>query len=141
MFKIIKSKEYERLLRAKLDADYYKEEVDMYRKRSENASVKNFELAHSLNKKIKELEEEVERLNNLSVKSNHNEVTIQLSDDLITITPVVRWKDSTEQKLIEIGALPDGENTPYAIQIALMTMAYEGIQQIVESFYPPVSED
>lgn len=88
------------------------------------------------------LKEENKRLLETSTEGDRNEVIMRIDDDMTTITPIVRWKgDSTSEKLIEMGYLKDANNTKTATQVALMVVALESLEQLVEEFQPNVQED
>lgn len=91
---------------------------------------------------IQTIRDENERLLDTAFNSYANEVTIRIGDDLTSLTPVVRWKgDETSEKLIELGYLKDANNTKTSTQVALMLIALEGLEQIVEDFQPTVQEE
>ena len=89
---------------------------------------------------IEKLKQRIEELEGLFSKSDKNEVTIQISDDFSTLTPKVSWKKETTGKLIEAGVLNDVSATATATQLALMDIAREGLEQIIESFSVPVED-
>lgn len=162
MFRIVKSstldklrRNVETLTRAKQDAARSREAlIEENRKHVERiedleSSLKSEETSASVaavkladaKSEIDRLQEEVERLNGLLTNSEHNEVTLRMSDDLLTMTPIVRWKPHLGEKLYEIGYLRDTDGeSPMAIQLALMSVGYEALTQLVESFEQPVKE-
>lgn len=88
-----------------------------------------------------ELNERLEKTEALYTKSDSIEVILRIGDDLTTITPVIRWKETTPEKLIEIGAITDVQNSKIAVQVALMALAAEAIQDIMNNFEEPVGDD
>lgn len=87
------------------------------------------------------LEFDFKRLQEQFFSANENEVTLKIKDDLLTVIPFVKWKPEIKNKLVEIGYLneypPPGEK---AIQLALISIAYEALEQIIESFSYAVQE-
>lgn len=91
---------------------------------------------------IQLIRDENQKLLDYSVQSDTNEVIIRISEDLTSITPIVRWRgEDASEKLIELGMLKDANNTKTATQVALMTIALDGLEQIIEEFQPTVQED
>lgn len=91
---------------------------------------------------VQDIKEENDRLMELTSNSDKNEVVLRISEDLTLITPVVRWRgDETSEKLIELGMLKDSNNTKMATQVALMAVALEGLEQIIEEFQPSIQEE
>lgn len=85
---------------------------------------------------------EIERLNKLSTEAEANEVLLRLSDDMTSMTPVVRWKEGIEERLYEMGFLRDIDTAnSMTIQLTLMTVAYEALSQLIESFEQNVEAD
>lgn len=76
--------------------------------------------------------------------ANENSVTLYVSDDLMKITPYVRVKDSMFDKMVETRFINDTVTEsakPKAMQLALMQVAEQGLNQIIDSFAPPIDED
>jgi hypothetical protein len=70
------------------------------------------------------------------------QVNIHIDDDLQTITPVVRWKNSiTKEKLVETGRMKDTDLSNATIQIALMMIVNEALEEVITDFSAPVEED
>lgn len=89
---------------------------------------------------VAEKTEEAARFEELSLKSDVNEVILQIEDDLTTIIPIIRWKDGTPEKLIEAGYITDVSNSRVATQVALMMIGGEALEEIIESFTQPIKE-
>lgn len=68
--------------------------------------------------------------------SNENSVTLIIDDNLDKVTPIVRYKETAKEKLIELGYITDAAliKDNFAIQLGLMTIANEAVAQIIESF-------
>lgn len=94
-----------------------------------------------LQKQIDHLSAELDKNIDMFTKSDSNEVTLRIADDMTTITPIVRWKDNTPEKLIEIGALNDSQNSKTSTQVALMAIAHEALTDIMDSFLEPVGDE
>lgn len=89
-----------------------------------------------------EIQSELDTMKLLMGNSDTNEVCLRIADDLTNITPIVRWKDNTKERLIQIGALSDAAiagNANTAVQVALMTIASEALEQVIEGFAPAVA--
>lgn len=85
--------------------------------------------------------ERADYLEKLSVESESNEIILRISDDLESMTPVIRWKAGIGDKLYELGYLRDVDNASnMAIQLALMSIGFEALTQLVEAFEQPLVE-
>ena len=73
--------------------------------------------------------------------TDKNSVEIRIDDNITTGTPIVRYKQTVVDKLVEEGYLRDGNTDQFAIQLALLTISQEILTQLVESFAEPVSSD
>lgn len=81
----------------------------------------------------KDLQDEFENFNS----KTENSVTFEISDDLTTTKPIVRYKESALEKLLELGYIRETGNEKhdaFAIQLALMDITREAISQLLESF-------
>lgn len=95
----------------------------------------------SLREKVETLEKEIEEKATAEVEDDTNSVTIQVSDDLEKITPIVRYNPDVVDVMVELGFLSEGvlalsneRAVAYAIQVALINIAYDGLHQIIDSF-------
>lgn len=91
-----------------------------------------------LEESLEELTKEVEKLqNSIEVLTREeNSVTIKIDDNNINkAEPIVKFKRDISDKLVEAGFLKiDMGEDDYAIQLALMQIAREVLEQILESF-------
>lgn len=128
-----KKKEIERLTRL----------IEFFQEESQSDAVRLSELQQTIDdmtSEIMEKDEELERLR-LSVKeyeketteSTSNQLQFIISDDLETVTPIIKYKTGVEEKLIEKRILNDGSVSPYAIQIGLAIVVKDALDYIVES--------
>lgn len=88
--------------------------------------------------KIADLKKQIEVLEG---DTDKNSVEIRIDDNITTGTPIVRYKQTVVDKLVEEGYLRDGNTDQFAIQLALLTISQEILTQLVESFAEPVSSD
>lgn len=80
-------------------------------------------------KKSEELE------SNLLKDQESTSITLRISDDLSSITPVTKVKSSTVNKLVEHGYLPfNKRDNEFAINLAALLVANEGMEQLVFTF-------
>lgn len=71
----------------------------------------------------------------ISEKANETTALLHISDDLETVTPVTRVRTETVNKLVEKKYLPyNKRDDEFAINLAVMLVAYEALEQIVFSF-------
>lgn len=87
---------------------------------------------------IRELKKQIETL---SSKSDDNYVKIQFSDDLFKVVPIIGYRGDAFEALFQEGLLNDGDNNQHAIQLALLTMASDALQQLLQAFEEPLVED
>lgn len=87
---------------------------------------------------IRELKKQIETL---SSKSDDNYVKIQFSDDLFKVVPIIGYREDAFEALFQEGLLNDGDNNQHAIQLALLTMASDALQQLLQAFEEPLVED
>lgn len=97
----------------------------------------------NLRLKEKEVELDVlkiehDKLLELSTKTDkENSVTIAISDDFAKITPIFRWKSDCPEHLFQAGYIQDRDITnPIAIQLALATAAFDGLETLLDNFSP-----
>jgi len=140
MIKIITSRSYQHLI------DMYDSavstNVELYQKADEQ-TVRYKQLSEeneNLKKERDSLKEQVEQLQKTFASSNENSVTLQISDDLTKVSPIVRFKPSTFDKFAELGYLKDEqEGNTFAAQLALLTVVQEALTQILDSFTDEVA--
>lgn len=147
MFKILRKSTYDKLTAEIFDAseklDELSHALEDEESRSdalerENANLKE-DLAE-LQQKYDALQQEHSDYVESTLRGTMNEVVMQIGDNLTQLNPLVRWKPGVEDKLVEAGYLADGHITKTAIQLALMMIAAEGIEQILEDHQPVVKE-
>lgn len=74
-------------------------------------------------------------------EKSSNSVTLTISDDLVSITPIVRTKQNSFELLFQNGYLNDSQNSQHAIELAFMLIANEALTQLLEQFESPVRGD
>lgn len=89
--------------------------------------------------KVEELEQEKEELRKQSLIDDKNQVTLTISDDLQTITPVIKFKETANDILLKNGYATG--TSDMQTQIGLMIVADEALNQIVSSFTEDIKED
>lgn len=92
-----------------------------------------------LKQKLQMLEEEQQR-----VFADENSVVLNVDDDLTSVTPIVRVKQEMHDKMLQLGMLNDAvpsDSIPFAMQLALLNVAYEALDQIIASFDDATSEE
>src|SRR5690554_3941000 len=76
-----------------------------------------------------------------AVVSDTNSVELAIANDLTTVTPTIKFRRDVFEKMVELGYLSDkDEGNAMAIQVALMTVSFEALQQIIEAFSEPVED-
>ena len=100
------------------------------------------ELQEKLADKTAELNDLKEQYASLekSLQSDECMVCMKISDDLDTITPIVKFHGGISEQLVLNHYLKDTDVSPHSIQLALMMIAGEGIEQIVSSFQGGIDE-
>lgn len=102
---------------------------------------KNEELNESLTRTISKLEGHIEKIEQAQLLSDTNSVELSIENDLTKVTPTVKFRTDVYEKMVELGYLSDKDDgNDMAIQIALMTISFEALQQIIESFSAPVED-
>ncbi len=99
--------------------------------------------------KIKELSIELEKkqskiaelLATIDKEKTNNSVTLTISDDLSSITPIIRTKQNAFEILFQNGYLSDAQNSQHAIELSFMLIANEALSQLIEQFEPQVRVD
>lgn len=87
--------------------------------------------------------EELEALKSKMVLSeNSNSVLVEISDDMSTIKPIVRYNEQAGEAMFKAGLLNDVQiENPFAIQLALITVTHDGLLQIIESFEEKIEDE
>jgi predicted nuclease with TOPRIM domain len=110
-------------------------------------------LQEQMNEKASESEEKIEELlfeneqlkrHNEELKKENiigdkNQVTLTISDDLQTITPVIKFKETANDILLKNGYATG--TSDMQTQLGLMIVADEALNQIVSSFTEDIKED
>lgn len=78
----------------------------------------------------------------IAEKGDETTATLHISDNLETVTPVTRVRPETINKLVEKQYLPyNKRDDDFAINLAVMLVAYEAMEQIVFSFEEALKEN
>jgi len=88
----------------------------------------------------KQLQERIQELEEASVYSDHNTVTFEIQDNLLSVSPIIRYNPRITEKMIELHYIDDANASSHAIQLALMVIARDAADQILESFEKPVED-
>jgi hypothetical protein len=92
-------------------------------------------LTESLIQTIDELRKEKEAETQNLVFEDSNYVKILFSNDLQQISPFIGFRADCFESLFQEGMLKDGqENNSHAIQLALLSLANDGLSQLLEAF-------
>lgn len=120
MIKILKKSTYNDLMKV----------VSDYKEREE-----------TINNLSTELEELSDKLNKIE-EANQREysVTISFDDTLEKASPILKYKSDIVDKLIELKLLDINATDKYSIELAMMSMAEEVLNQILDSFAEPFEE-
>ncbi|MBG24004.1 MAG: hypothetical protein CMF22_11180 [Idiomarinaceae bacterium] len=97
------------------------------------------ELTATSQKAIEEQAEAEKKLETLTQAENKIQLTV--SDDLETITPFTSVKPEMWDTLLEAGMVSEsvsGNSRRFAMQLALLTIASEGLSQLIEQFSPDI---
>lgn len=86
-----------------------------------------------LNDKIEQMQLSIDEYQKSDHLSHNNHIYFMISDDLQTVSPIIRYKEGVEEKLIEQHILNDGNVTPYGIQIGLALVVKDALDLMVES--------
>jgi len=148
--KILSSKEYERLLAMEkrayaLERKEESETKELLERIAENKKEFEAKMSELLNER-EELTSRMEdlrtKINALDAPMDENCVKVFISNDLQTIKPVISYRDDVFESLFQEGFLDDTQQgNEFSVQLALITIAAEGLGQIVESFEEPVSKE
>jgi len=99
-----------------------------------------------LEQKNKELEEQLEQANAKleevnSAFAEENSVTLIIDDTLTHVTPYVKVREDVFDKMVELHYLNDAVNPEtkgMSMQLALLTIASDGLDQILDAFSSPI---
>ena len=94
-----------------------------------------------LQEELKEKEEEIKRKE--EVFADENTVTLTIDDSLTTVIPRVVVKEDVFDKMVELHYLNDAVNSEtkgMSMQLALMMIAHESLDQIIEAFSAAVDD-
>lgn len=87
-------------------------------------------------------EELEEKLRNSTISDDENTVTLVISDDMVTIKPIIRYNEDAPENLMQSGLLSDARSSSeFAVQLALMTIAHDSLAQIIESFEEDIDNE
>ena len=106
-------------------------EAEARLKKAENDLVECYRIMGGMKNQINVLQEDADK----------NSVEIRIDDTITTGTPIVRYKQTVIDKLVEEGYLREGNTDQFAIQLALITISQEILTQLVESFTEAVASD
>lgn len=70
------------------------------------------------------------------IYSSENSVTLKITDDLTQVVPTIKVKPDVFEKMVELGYLDDSVNSEtksVSMQAALLVIANEAMEQIIES--------
>ena len=116
---------------------------------SNNTNKSNVDLCDAQKKEIDDLtrelaslKEELDTFKKKFVASEENSVTLKISKDLETITPIISYRDDAFEALFQSNMLSDAhEGNQFAIQLAMMSIASDGLNQILSSFEEDIIND
>lgn len=69
-----------------------------------------------------------------------NSVTIHFDDEFIKASPIVKYKPEVVQALEEQDVIPFGQRDKYAVELAIITLASDALNQLVDAFSEPFAE-
>lgn len=101
------------------------------------------ELDKEVGARIAELEATVKHQDEvIQGQRTKNQVSFQINDLLTEVTPTVKWREEVVDSLVQSGFLNiRDENNKYAIQLALMTVAYDALSSIIDQFSAEVDDE
>lgn len=131
MFKILSKKEYARLLEMEAKVHHY----------VRVCSVKDDNL-QAMADEIVVLRRELEKTQKIVAPvDTENSVTLKISNDMEQVTPIVRYRNDAFERLFQEGMVDDTQaDNPFATQLALLTVASEALNQLLESFEAPLED-
>ena len=94
-----------------------------------------------LNRDLYHCQEQLDKKEDLY--SSQNTITLTVADDLTQVVPTVRVKPDVFEKMVELGYLDDTvntENKAFMMQTALLVIANEALEQIVEAMTQKVED-
>ena len=101
-------------------------------------SKKQEETINSLSTQLEELSDKLNKIEEANQKENS--VTISFDDTLEKASPILKYKSDIADKLIELKLLDINATDKYSIELAMMSMAEEVLNQILDSFAEPFEE-
>ena len=104
------------------------------REKEEEKSEYYFNESKVLEQKVEELQAALEHKE--EVYSSENSVTLRITDDLTQVVPTIKVKPDVFEKMVELGYLDDSVNSEtksVSMQAALLVIANEAMEQIIES--------
>lgn len=115
-------------------------ELDAAYEEIKNSDTVNEELRDTI-RKLEDSIAVMQKAQEEAVVSDTNSVELAIANDLTTVTPTIKFRRDVFEKMVELGYLSDkDEGNAMAIQIALMTVSFEALQQIIEAFSEPVED-
>lgn len=96
------------------------------------------ETINTLSTQLDELSEKLNKIEEANQKENS--VTISFDDTLEKAAPLLKYKPDIVDKLIELKLLDINATDKYSVELAMMSMAEEVLQQILDSFAEPFEE-
>jgi hypothetical protein len=131
MFRFISTKRYKELLELEQKIGELEASLDATRGELASCSMLTESLIQTIDELRKEKEAETQNL----VFEDSNYVKILFSNDLQQISPFIGFRADCFESLFQEGMLKDGqENNSHAIQLALLSLANDGLSQLLEAF-------
>ena len=94
-----------------------------------------------LMKENRDLSDEVKKLHELFNNAGENSVRLDISNDVKTVVPTIKFDQDIFDKLVELGYLDDSKkNHTFAMQLALIVIAHEALTQIIETYQSPIDQ-
>lgn len=124
MFKIISSETYSELLELRRYRDATEKELTSMKETMENI------IAEAV-----KVQKEFDAFKEMTISSDQNYVKLNISENLQQITPVIGVRPDCFEYLFQEGLVDDTKvGNQFAVQLALMSIAAEGLNQLLESF-------
>lgn len=145
MFKILSSKRYSQISGDASSLSLCRQERDSAEEKHSQLRMKWFALEEEFEKtqsERDELKKEVDRLNEiLNRAAEDNSVRLVISPDMEMVTPIIAYREDAFESLFQSGRLTDAQqDAPEAIQLALLAVASEGLNQLLEAFEDPIED-
>jgi putative lipase involved disintegration of autophagic bodies len=135
MFKFIKSKSYKNIKESRDKANDERSKALADLKQAQD------KLDHLLEEN-EELSSEVKKLNDLFNNSSEISVKLDIDSDLKKVTPTIKYNEDVFEKLVELGYLNDGQQGhTFSIQLALVVVASEALNQIIDTYQTDIDEE